>query len=221
VLLLRLGIDIVAIMDGDGQMDPKDLPALLDAIVDGFDYVKGNRFLHSSIKSMPPLRYIGNRILSTLMRYALGALAPLDAQCGYSAISGAALRKIDLEILYPRYGFLNALLFSLLESNSKVASVPVRTVYGEEISGINPFVTVPTIFYIICKVTCAASIKEKRFLPQKAQGVQRRRSLCDFKTAYSHQLFSAVGGGFCRLLCCGVCKIDLTGIRDRDPIARF
>src|SRR5438552_3181240 len=56
-----LGVDIVAVMDGDGQMDPRDLPALLDAIVGGFDYVKGNRFLHSSIKSMPLLRYIGNR----------------------------------------------------------------------------------------------------------------------------------------------------------------
>src|SRR6185436_12096854 len=70
---IALGVDIVAVMDGDGQMDPGDLPALLDSIIiDGVDYAKGNRFLHSSLKNMPRFRYIGNRILSALTQYALG-----------------------------------------------------------------------------------------------------------------------------------------------------
>src|SRR5262249_6212335 len=142
----------VAVMDGDGQMDPGDLPALLDSIiVDGFDYAKGNRFLHSSLKEMPRFRYIGNRILSVLTQYALGINLPLDAQCGYTAITSRVLRALDLEKLYPRYGFLNALLFSLIEMKIKITSVPVRTVYGNEISGINPFVTVPVILGIIAR----------------------------------------------------------------------
>src|SRR5215475_11263034 len=43
---LETAADLIAVMDGDGQMDGSDLPALLDAAIAGADYVKGNRFLH-------------------------------------------------------------------------------------------------------------------------------------------------------------------------------
>ncbi|MEW6733801.1 MAG: glycosyltransferase family 2 protein [Acidobacteriota bacterium] len=144
------GAEIVAVMDGDGQMHPGDLSNLLDEIIlRGADYAKGNRFLHPSIVYMPRLRYLGNRVLSLLMRLALGIKLPLDAQCGYSAITSRAIAILELEKLYPRYGFLNELLFCLTTLKLKIASVPVQTIYGEEISGINPFVTVPTILYLI------------------------------------------------------------------------
>src|SRR5262249_13259782 len=55
---IDLGAAIVVKMDGDGQMPPQYLPALLDAIIDdGYDYSKGNRFLAGeSIKAMPTHR---------------------------------------------------------------------------------------------------------------------------------------------------------------------
>ncbi len=146
------GVDIIAVMDGDGQMDAGDLPKLLDALIfNGLDYVKGNRFLHTSITNMPLIRYWGNRFFSLLMRYAMGIAQPLDAQSGYSAIRTAALSKLDLDLLYPRYGFLNTLLFQIVTLNLRMGSVPVHTLYGEEVSGINPFITVPTLCYIILR----------------------------------------------------------------------
>ena len=42
---LTTAADLIAVMDGDGQMDGRDLPALLDAAIAGADYVKGNRFV--------------------------------------------------------------------------------------------------------------------------------------------------------------------------------
>lgn len=144
------GANIIVVMDGDGQMDPVDLPKLLDTlIVYGYDYVKGNRFLHTSIKTMPTLRYIGNFTFSRLTSYALNLPFTLDTQCGYTAITSEAIKKIALDQLYPRYGFLNDLLFQLSAQNLSVGTVAVRTIYGKEISDINPFTAIPTILYII------------------------------------------------------------------------
>ncbi|MCS6886284.1 MAG: glycosyltransferase family 2 protein [Acidobacteriota bacterium] len=144
---LELGADIVAVMDGDGQMHPDDLQKLLDGVCDGFDYVKGNRFLDESIDKMPRIRYFGNRVLSLLMRLATGL--EVDSQCGYTAIDRHLLQKLSLDEIYPRYGYLNSLLFQIVEHGASVGSAPVKTIYGKEISGINPFVTVPTILWII------------------------------------------------------------------------
>lgn len=140
---LDTGADLVALMDADGQMDSRDLPSLLDALLDGpHDFVKGNRFAHPSIRRMPPQRYVGNRVLSALTRMGLGYAGALDAQCGYTAFRASGLRKLDLDRLFPRYGFPNDLLFEVAAKGLRFTSVPVRTIYGTEVSGINPF-TVP------------------------------------------------------------------------------
>ena len=52
-------------MDGDGQMDGRDLEALLERAACGVDYVKGNRFLHrETLSEMPLMRLIGNSVFS-------------------------------------------------------------------------------------------------------------------------------------------------------------
>ena len=54
---LTTAADLIAVMDGDGQMDGRDLPRLLDCAIAGADYVKGNRFLHrESLSAMPLTR---------------------------------------------------------------------------------------------------------------------------------------------------------------------
>lgn len=147
---LALGAHIIVVMDGDGQMDAKDLPNMLNALItNSYDYVKGNRFLDKSINTMPKVRYLGNYIFSYLMSYTLSLPFIIDSQCGYTAITSKAVKQLDLDKLYPRYGFLNSLLFSLVEKNLHIGIVSVQTIYGKEKSDINPFITVPTILYII------------------------------------------------------------------------
>ena len=129
---VALGVDVAVVMAGDGQMDPCDLPALLEPIADDTaDYVKGNRFLHPAIwTTMPPARIVGNLLLSAATRVTSGYRRVLDSQCGYTAIRRTALERIELDELFPRYGYPNDLLSRLHVAGMRVRDVPVRPIYG-------------------------------------------------------------------------------------------
>ncbi len=148
-----LGADIVAVMAGDGQMDPADLPAVLRPIVDGeADYVKGNRLLHPGVfRTMPPARLAGTAVLAWLTRHAAGLPSLGDSQCGYTAISAAALDALDLDAIWPRYGYPNDLLGALARERKRVGEVVVRPVYRGEASGLRARHLV-TIGYLIGRV---------------------------------------------------------------------
>jgi glycosyltransferase involved in cell wall biosynthesis len=169
---LDAGVDLIAVMDGDGQMDSRDLEGLLDCALCDADYVKGNRFLDAeSIRRMPRLRYVGNRFFSGLTRCAAGFHGSLDAHCGYTVIRRQALKRIDLDRLYNRYGFPTEMFFAAHRAGLEVESVPVRTVYGSEVSGINPFSVVPAILYLIARGYVRrrrAELCDKRNLPLRS-----------------------------------------------------
>ena len=137
---LALGCDVAAVMAGDGQMDPEDLPGVIDPIASGdADYVKGNRFLHPEVwTAMPPARIVGNVVLSAATKLTSGYRHVWDSQCGYTAIHRDALAAIDLDGVFPRYGYPNDLLSRLHVAGMRVVDVPVRPVYGPAWkSGIN------------------------------------------------------------------------------------
>lgn len=131
---LAAGCEIAAVMAGDGQMDPEDLPAVLDPIVDGAaDYVKGNRFAHPDVwTAMPALRIVGNLVLSAATKVTSGYRHVFDSQCGYTAIHARACAAIDLDGLFPRYGYPNDLLARLHVAGMRVVDVPVRPIYGPQ-----------------------------------------------------------------------------------------
>ena len=149
---LKTGADLIVVMDGDGQMDGRDLSGLLERSLTGAEYVKGNRFLHlESIGCMPRVRYIGNLVFSWLARRAARFEAPLDSHCGYTVIQSQALSRLSLDELYDRYGFPTEMFFAASRGGLVVDSVPVRCVYGDEVSGINPFTAVPPILFLITR----------------------------------------------------------------------
>jgi len=135
---LSRGADIVVVMGGDAQMDPRDLPSLLAPLIAGrADYTKGNRLLNPGLyKSMPRLRRFGNRLLSFLTRLAVRNGNIGDSQCGYTAITAAALQKLLQLPLCRGYGYPNEILCNLRILGMRIEDVPVRAVYGDEKSGI-------------------------------------------------------------------------------------
>jgi len=132
-------VDAAVVMAGDGQMDPNDLPVLLIPVLsDGVNYVKGNRLLHpGSIEIIPKVRFWGNSMLSFLTKIASGYWHISDSQCGYTVIDKEALKTINWQKMYKRYGQPNDLLVTLNINNFTVKDVSIKPVYNVgEVSGI-------------------------------------------------------------------------------------
>jgi glycosyltransferase involved in cell wall biosynthesis len=134
---LSLGADLTAVMAGDGQMHPDDLPALLQPLIaEMVDFTKGNRLAWPSVRGdMPWHRLLGNRLFSSLTRRALG-IDVEDSQCGYAAMNRRALLAIDWDRLWQGYGYPNDLLSCLSLGGLRIRDVPVRPIYGAARSGI-------------------------------------------------------------------------------------
>jgi glycosyltransferase involved in cell wall biosynthesis len=125
-------IDIAVVMAGDAQMDPNDLPAIIDPVAKGeADYTKGNRlFYKNAFKMIPKVRFFGNSALSFLTKAASGYWHIFDSQTGYTAINLRALDTIEWDEMYKRYGQPNDLLTRLNVYNFRVRDVPIRPVYN-------------------------------------------------------------------------------------------
>ncbi|MBN1788498.1 MAG: glycosyltransferase family 2 protein [Sedimentisphaerales bacterium] len=143
-----------AVMAGDAQMDPEDLPALLDPVVNGeIDYAKGNRlFTGNAWNIIPKVRYLGNSFLSLLTKIASGYWHIADSQTGYTVINLRSLELIDPDKIYKRYGMPNDLLVKLNIYNLKVRDVPIKPIYniGEK-SGIKIHKVVPKLSWLLFK----------------------------------------------------------------------
>ena len=142
--------DLVAVMDGDGQMDADDLLPLCRHLLDEqADVVKGNRLAHPDLrKAMPLPRRLANRGLSILTTLASGRHVG-DPQCGFIVARHEVLARTKDDPVWPGYGYVNHRFIRWSGHGLRVATHPVRPVYGEETSGIRPlrfFVGVGAMF---------------------------------------------------------------------------
>jgi glycosyltransferase involved in cell wall biosynthesis len=147
-------IDVTCVMAADNQMDPSELAALAGPVAHGeVDYAKANRlFTGQAWELIPRHRYLGNAVLSLLTKIASGYWHVADSQSGYTALGLATLERLDLDRIYPRYGFPNDMLVHLNVVNARVRDVPSRPVYGVgERSGIKLRSVVPRISWLLVK----------------------------------------------------------------------
>src|SRR5947209_17185308 len=147
-------IDVTCVMAADSQMDPAELPALIEPVVAGeVDYAKANRlFTGQAWELIPHSRYFGNAVLSLLTKIASGYWHVADSQAGYTAVALPMLESLDLDRVYPRYGFPNDMLVHLNVWNARVRDMPSRPIYnvGEK-SGIRLRHVVPKISWLLTK----------------------------------------------------------------------
>ncbi len=145
--VLKEGYEAVAVMDGDDQHDINDMNNLIEAMESrGADMVIGNRMKNTS--SMPLIRVVVNRIMSGMISKISGQHVP-DSQCGFRLIKREVLENIRLESA--KYEIDSEIILRAAEHGFKIESVPIRTVYQNEKSRIDPVLDTIRFFAFLAR----------------------------------------------------------------------
>ena len=149
---LELGGDIFVKYDGDGQMDPSRMEDIISPLLEGYDYAKGNRFIHiNQLKTMPFLRLIGSFVLTFLTKLASGYWNIFDPQNGYVGLTREKAELLPVKSLHNRYFFENDILIQMNIIEAKVKDISMPSKYGNEKSSMKVQVILLTFPYLLFK----------------------------------------------------------------------
>ena len=136
----REGFDFVAMLHGDGQYAPEELPNLVAPLRDGrADAVFGSRMMtrFGAIQGgMPLYKFIGNRILTWTQNRLLGSRLT-EFHSGYRVYAVAALRQIPYRLNSNLFHFDTEIIIQLLNARQRILELPIPTYYGDEICRVN------------------------------------------------------------------------------------
>ncbi len=131
---LAQGYEAVILMDGDGQHAPSDLAAFIRCYEETHaDIISGNRM--SNPQGMPLIRLATNHFMSWLISLCCRQSVP-DTQCGFRFIKTDVLRAIVIECV--GFEIETEILIKASKKGFKIASVPIQSIYRDEISKIKP-----------------------------------------------------------------------------------
>jgi glycosyltransferase involved in cell wall biosynthesis len=134
------GYDFVALVHGDGQYAPEELPRLLAPLTSGqAEAVFGSRMLKAgqALKGgMPLYKYIGNRILTRVQNVLLGSELS-EFHSGYRIYSVAALQRVPFRLNSNDFHFDTEIIIQMLNAGARIVELPIPTYYGDEICRVN------------------------------------------------------------------------------------
>jgi len=128
------GSTYVVILDADGQHLPEEIERFLAAAASGIgDLLIGTRM--NDVRGMPAVRRMVNRYMSRKISRACGQDIP-DTQCGFRMVH----RSIIPNLLggTERFDYETEMLILASRAGCRIASVPISTVYSDEVSSIHP-----------------------------------------------------------------------------------
>ncbi len=134
------GLDVVALIHGDGQYAPEALPSLLEPLVAGeADMVFGSRMSKpfEALKGgMPMYKFVGNRILTGIQN-RLSGLNLSEYHSGYRLYSTNALQQLPFQSFTNTWHFDTQIILAMAERNLRIVERPIPTYYGDEICHVN------------------------------------------------------------------------------------
>jgi glycosyltransferase involved in cell wall biosynthesis len=132
--------DFVAMVHGDGQYAPEELPRLVEPLAnDQADAVFGSRMMVPGAArkgGMPLYKYVGNRILSRLQNALLGAKLS-EFHSGYRVYRVSALQQVAFQLNSNEFHFDSEIIVQFLNARLRILELPIPTYYGDEICRVN------------------------------------------------------------------------------------
>ena len=130
---LGRGFQYVIILDADGQHLPEEIARFIAAAPAGADLLIGTRM--NDVRQMPLVRRVVNRYMSRRISRVCGQDVP-DTQCGFRMLTARVIPNVldGAE----RFDYETEVLFIVSRNGGRIESVPISTVYGDEVSSIHP-----------------------------------------------------------------------------------
>lgn len=137
---IQQGFDFVALVHGDGQYAPEELPRLLAPLREGqADAVFGSRMMEAGGArrgGMPLYKFVGNRILTFVQNTVLRTRLS-EFHSGYRVYRVDTLRRIPFRLDANDFHFDTEIILQLLDARARILELPIPTYYGTEISRVN------------------------------------------------------------------------------------
>jgi glycosyltransferase involved in cell wall biosynthesis len=123
------GADVLVVIDADGQHDARDIPRVVQPVLDGAaDVVIGSRFLGRP-KGVPLYRKMGQQVLTAATNAGSGHKLT-DSQSGFRAYSARAMDLLNLT--EDGMSVSSEMQFAIANKGLKVAEVPIQVSYAEK-----------------------------------------------------------------------------------------
>lgn len=162
------GFDFVALLHGDGQYAPEELPRLLEPLLrEEYDAIFGSRMLvagNALRGGMPRYKYIGNRILTWMQNRIVGTRLS-EYHSGYRIYSCSTLARLPFEANSNEFDFDTDIIIQLHNGGFRIGELPVPTFYGDEICHVNGVAYAAAIIWtsIVSKVQKLGLFYDPRF----------------------------------------------------------
>ncbi|MBN2600033.1 MAG: glycosyltransferase family 2 protein [Candidatus Thermoplasmatota archaeon] len=119
--------DFVVTIDGDGQHNPDEIPAVLEKVMtNDYDISIGFRVGHNT--EMPTWRRVGKRVLDYTTSLGTGGFVT-DSQCGFRAFNKRAVATITPKLRGSAFSIESEQLIRAYESGFKVVNTNITCRY--------------------------------------------------------------------------------------------
>jgi len=124
---LKNKADIIVILDGDGQYNPKNLKSLIFPLLNNdADLVIGNRFLFETLYEINFFKKIGNKFISIFLSKILLKLEQIyDIQSSYRAFN-KKLGEFLVRNLKGKYNYAQEMFILCCLNNFKIKQIPAE-----------------------------------------------------------------------------------------------
>jgi glycosyltransferase involved in cell wall biosynthesis len=129
----KIDPDILVILDADYQHDPREIPNLIQPILNGCDVVVGSRQRQAS--KIPFYRRLGQKVISSSVN-VLSQNHLTDSECGFRAFSRKAIFALDLK--ENGMAISAETVAEASRCNLKISEVPISVTYSKDSSTLNP-----------------------------------------------------------------------------------